>query len=103
MISDVPFIHRKNPNSTHDSICMTCFLTVATADNEADLKNEERAHNCERAIETECRQQLKRASWLSSPLPLLPVDELPVLAPPDFMLLVFEEFFSFFGGGEQIR
>jgi hypothetical protein len=62
MIPDVPFIHRKNPDSTHDSICTTCFLTVVTAANEADLKAREGTHNCERAIELECREEFKRAS-----------------------------------------
>jgi hypothetical protein len=63
MISDVPFIHRKNPDSSHDSICMTCFLTIATVSDEADLTKREIAHNCERAIQEECtREQLPKAS-----------------------------------------
>jgi hypothetical protein len=61
MISDVPFMRRKNPDSTHDSICMTCFLTVAHGTNETDLFDGEQNHNCERAIQEECGQ-LQRAS-----------------------------------------
>jgi hypothetical protein len=63
MISDVPFMRRKNPDSTHDSICMTCFLTVAHGANEADLIDGEQKHDCERAIQEEwLREGLERAS-----------------------------------------
>lgn len=62
MISDAPFIHRKNPDHTYDSICTTCFLTVATEENEADLQESEQTHNCEQAIVRECRENLLRAS-----------------------------------------
>ena len=37
---------------------------------------------------------------LGSPLPLFLVDDLPVLAPPDLVLLFLEELFAGFGGGE---
>jgi len=40
------FPHRRKPNGTFDSICTRCFLTVATADTEADLKAAERTHDC---------------------------------------------------------
>jgi hypothetical protein len=55
MIPAVPFIHRKNPDSTHDSICTSCFLTVARGQQEADLLEGEQSHDCERAILLECR------------------------------------------------
>lgn len=40
------FPHRRKPNGKFDSICIRCFLTVATADTEADLKAAESAHDC---------------------------------------------------------
>jgi hypothetical protein len=61
MITDVSFMRRKNPDLTHDSICLTCFLTVAHSISEVDLLDGERNHNCERAIQEEC-EQLQRAS-----------------------------------------
>ena len=42
----VEFVHRKNPDSTIDSICMKCYLTVATATAEDDLSAAESKHNC---------------------------------------------------------
>jgi hypothetical protein len=40
------FPHRRKPNGTFDSICTRCFLTVANADTEAELRTAERAHDC---------------------------------------------------------
>jgi hypothetical protein len=57
MISEAPFIHRKNLDSTHESICMTCFLTVARG-REAELRDAEENHDCERAILRECTREL---------------------------------------------
>jgi hypothetical protein len=48
-----PFIHRSNPDSTQDSICMSCFLTVAHG-TEKELIEAERNHDCERSIQEEC-------------------------------------------------
>ena len=62
MISAAPFIHRKNLDSTHESICMECFLTVARG-SEAELRAAEENHDCEEAILTECtRELLQQAS-----------------------------------------
>lgn len=52
MISQEFFTRRKNYDSTEDSICMNCFLTVARG-NEANLDEAERKHDCERAIREE--------------------------------------------------
>lgn len=41
------FPHRQNWDGTHDSICPACFETVATTENEADLRAHERAHICD--------------------------------------------------------
>jgi hypothetical protein len=40
------FAHRENGNGTFDSICLGCYLTVATARREEDLTAEERRHHC---------------------------------------------------------
>jgi NMD protein affecting ribosome stability and mRNA decay len=53
MVSNAPFIHRHNPDNTIDSICMTCFLTVASVSSETELLQREQTHNCERAIQAE--------------------------------------------------
>jgi hypothetical protein len=40
------FPHRRRPNGTFDSICTRCFLTVANANTEAELRAAESAHDC---------------------------------------------------------
>jgi hypothetical protein len=52
-VANVPFTRRINPDSTQDSICMTCFLTVGRG-NETDLEKAERNHDCNRSIQAEC-------------------------------------------------
>jgi hypothetical protein len=46
MSSSLDFAHRHNDDHTWDSICMSCFLTVATAANEEDLATSENDHDC---------------------------------------------------------
>jgi hypothetical protein len=41
------FPHRHNQDGTHDSICPVCFATVATTQNEAELRVDERKHICD--------------------------------------------------------
>jgi hypothetical protein len=41
------FPHRHNEDGSHDSICPTCFATVATETNESKLRLRELAHNCD--------------------------------------------------------
>ena len=43
---NVNFPHRHNADGTFDSICASCFVTVATEDNERDLLDWERNHVC---------------------------------------------------------
>jgi hypothetical protein len=63
MISDVPYIHRQNPDCTYDSICLTCFLTAARGRSEAELRDGEKNHNCWGAIQAECfPKELQEAS-----------------------------------------
>lgn len=40
------FKHRHNREGRWDSICMKCFLTVATSAKEEDLVVAEKAHDC---------------------------------------------------------
>jgi hypothetical protein len=41
------FAHRLIPDGTVDSICPRCFVTVASAANEADLVLKEQLHVCD--------------------------------------------------------
>ena len=41
------FPRRQNPNGTFDSICLTCFKTVATVSMEEDLTEFDRQHVCD--------------------------------------------------------
>jgi hypothetical protein len=40
------FIHHCNFDGSRDSICLHCYLTVATGDSEAHLVKEEELHAC---------------------------------------------------------
>jgi hypothetical protein len=40
------FFHRKNRDSTIDSICTQCFMTIATGNSHDDLIGAEVAHDC---------------------------------------------------------
>ena len=42
-----PFHHRLYADGTIDSICLSCFLTAARAENKADLRDLEAAHQCD--------------------------------------------------------
>lgn len=60
IVSKRPFTRRTNVDSTLDSICMTCFLLVASG-SESKLREAERNHDCELAIQMEChREQLQQ-------------------------------------------
>ena len=41
------FTHRQNEDGTFDSICLSCFLTVANAGSELQLEIFERRHVCD--------------------------------------------------------
>jgi hypothetical protein len=53
MAPQEPFSRRENADLTQDSICMKCFLTVATG-SELELIEAEPDHDCERSIQTAC-------------------------------------------------
>ena len=40
------FFYRRNSDNTTDAICGFCFLTVASAESEADLHARESLHKC---------------------------------------------------------
>jgi len=44
---DTPFAHRTNPDASIDSICTTCFQTIASEDNEGKLIAHEERHSCD--------------------------------------------------------
>ncbi len=41
------FAHRTNPDKTIDSICTSCFQTIASEDVESKLAAHEESHNCD--------------------------------------------------------
>jgi hypothetical protein len=45
-MSDIYFFRRKNPDSTTDLVCLSCFMTVRTTDDEADFALLELLHRC---------------------------------------------------------
>jgi hypothetical protein len=56
------YVHRFNPNGTTDSICKSCFLTVASAIWEADLDSAEREHKCDPFRLKSLRKSVQRAN-----------------------------------------
>jgi hypothetical protein len=45
------FTRRRNPNSSIDSICTKCFLTIASAGGEEELVAHEQNHACDPSVE----------------------------------------------------
>jgi hypothetical protein len=44
----IPFAHRRNPDDSIDSICTSCFQTIATSrDGEYGLRAQEASHACD--------------------------------------------------------
>ena len=75
------FAHRRNRDASIDSICRTCYRTIASADSEAKLIHFEENHSCDqngefrRAEVNSQRSTVARASpgrpwWAIQPLDL---------------------------------
>jgi hypothetical protein len=45
---NAPFVRRRNADGTVDSICTVSFMTVATAEEESELREMEGLHTCGR-------------------------------------------------------
>ena len=45
-IDHAAFAHQPNPNGTIDSVCLTCFMTIATKPTEPELVPDEHHHHC---------------------------------------------------------
>ena len=41
------FLHRQNDGGSFNSICSTCFVTVASAEKEYELASNESMHKCD--------------------------------------------------------
>jgi hypothetical protein len=41
------FIRRRNPDATIDSICESCYQTIATDRDEENLRSAEQRHSCD--------------------------------------------------------
>ena len=61
-IDPATFAHRPNSNGTIDSICMTCFMTIATKPTENELVHDENRHDCKEVA----MEKVVIASWESS-------------------------------------
>ena len=48
LVGNLEFAHRENEDGTFDSICLSCYLTVASAEKEAALFESEKFHTCGR-------------------------------------------------------
>ena len=53
------FTHRFNPDGSIDSICVHCFVTVASSSREPDLDAPESAHVCNCGLLEHFRASLK--------------------------------------------
>ena len=49
MMKDIGFILRENPDSAIDLVCLRCFMTVASVNDESDLSALELSHRCDPA------------------------------------------------------
>jgi len=49
MVSPTLFPRRRNPDESFDSICPTCFSTVANAKTEAEPSEHDKIHVCDPA------------------------------------------------------
>ena len=47
MSSLIPFAHRRNPDKSIDSICTTCFQTIASEDSAGKVIAREGSHTCD--------------------------------------------------------
>jgi len=47
MTTLIAFAHRRNPDASIDSICTTCFQTIASEDSEDKLIADEEHHSCD--------------------------------------------------------
>jgi hypothetical protein len=54
------FYHRRNPDGTFDSICLTCFLTAGDHVREKDLAVCEQDHRCECGLAPYCGETLTK-------------------------------------------
>jgi hypothetical protein len=61
------YSHRKNRDGTVDSICLSCFQTIATAKNEESLSLHELLHRC--SEENIPQSERKKNSLISWPEP----------------------------------
>jgi hypothetical protein len=60
--------HRRNNDGSYDSICLTCFATVAFGKSEAELMKLDKQHVCEFSTLSQ-RAYDRNASWRKKPNP----------------------------------
>jgi hypothetical protein len=54
------FVHRRNRDGSFDSICSQCAATAASASVEADLRDGERNHTCDKYLLEARRKYMTR-------------------------------------------
>jgi hypothetical protein len=54
------FLRHENANGTIDSVCKSCFATVATATKETELEESERTHVCDPHLMEHWKEVAKR-------------------------------------------
>jgi len=68
MTTLAPFAHRRNPDRSVDSICTTCFQTIASEDREDSLIAHEGRHACDPYWQFSRASFDSRRSTLGGPL-----------------------------------
>ena len=61
-----PNPHRRNRDGTWDSICLTCFATVATTATELDLAEADRVHICAPAVLSQRSSEIRSPTGKST-------------------------------------
>jgi hypothetical protein len=65
MTSFISFAHRRNRDSTVDSICTRCYQTIASGQSDSTLKSVEANHLCDSDAESDRQAEVSRLNHWS--------------------------------------
>ncbi len=69
MTSFISFAHRRNRDSTVDSICTRCYQTIASGENDSSLTSAEVNHSCAPNAELDNHEAIPHINiWSGVPL-----------------------------------
>jgi hypothetical protein len=68
MTSFISFAHRRNNDSTVDSICTRCYQTIANAQDDSSLTSAEANHICDPDVEMDRCEEISHYHHLSEAL-----------------------------------